>query len=87
METSTFEIFKETNSKLDSLISSVASLDAKMTAVLGNGQPGRLQILEQDVRELKSDSDKDKGARKVVWGFMGLSGLGEIIFHWLTRKP
>lgn len=40
---------------------SLARLEANMTALVGNGQPGRITKVEADVEDLKSSNNKRIG--------------------------
>lgn len=86
LDTQQFEILQDTNRKLDALIVSVAEMSGQMKSIVGNGQPGRLGQLETDVDELKIAAAESRGSKKVLWGFMGISGLGEFLFHYFFHK-
>lgn len=57
----------------------VASLKTNMESLVGNGQPGRIDKIEDEVDDLKGFKNKTYG---VIAAFGGLEG----IFHYLQHR-
>lgn len=49
------------DAKLDTIKEMVIRHDTHMTGLLGNGQPGRITVMEATIDDLKHDRDKAKG--------------------------
>jgi hypothetical protein len=59
----------------------LASVKESLHSIVGNGQPGRLGIVEQDIKDLREWQAHSKG-----W-FAGLSGVAAVfgaVGHWLV---
>lgn len=62
--------------RISEILTSLASLHTKhdtlRTELLGNGQPGRIQRLEDDVKEYKENTDKKiRSMDRNFWVFSG----------------
>lgn len=53
--------FDGVHERLNDIASTVTEVDTKMHSLVGNGQPGRVGVLEKDVEELKGHANKAKG--------------------------
>ena len=58
----------------------LAELSTQMKSLIGNGQPGRVQKLEDDVSSLKNYRTKLVAYVTVIGGIITAA------FHWLTRN-
>lgn len=80
-----YDAVQDLSKKLDVVKETVTEATTKIESIVGNGQPGRLQIVEQ-----KQDEDHDvitklKGALIIIAFLLGLSGVSEAIVHFLKR--
>jgi len=71
-----------------------ARVEALYTAILGNGQPGRLQRIEEDIDGLKTETVSCKtdraaahGAVRVLKWLVGLIGGTELVHVASKWKP
>lgn len=69
---------------------SLARLETNLKEILGNGQPGRLQRIEEDTENLKTEVNQIAGGRKALsWSAAVLSGAVaaiEFLFHVILKK-
>lgn len=72
----------EVKTVADRTAQSVENMDKRL---FGNGQPGELSILRDDVAELKADRSKVNGAMWVLRALVAAVGIPEII-HVLSKK-
>lgn len=57
-----------------------ARMDAKLTSIIGNGQPGRLSLLETTVAKHSAALNRLKGAGAVLTGLLG--GVFAYFHYW-----
>ena len=63
----------------DHVIAALAKLDTQMTSLLGNGQPGRISTLEDEMEDLKQ-------ARWTLGGWiLGLTTAVSTAIHFLFK--
>jgi hypothetical protein len=69
----------ETKEFQNHVIDTLARLDTNMKSLVGNGQPGRIQCIEDDVEELKK-------ARWTFGGLMiGVSAAVSSVIHFFFK--
>jgi hypothetical protein len=66
----------DVSTKLDDHVQRLTAVETKLEPLLGNGQPGLITKMQDDIGELK------KFRYYFVGALMALEGLG----HWLGRK-
>jgi hypothetical protein len=67
-----YDAVKEVNRQVAELNTKVTEASTQLESILGNGQPGRLQYLEQTVAEDHDTLTKIKGAIAVIYAAVTL---------------
>lgn len=83
MESGMTELFSTLDGKLDSVALGVTELTVNMKSVIGNGQPGRLGVVEAESKEHAAVINKIKGALIVIGTLLTLLGGSEAYVHLL----
>lgn len=71
-------------SKLDGLRDQVSTLTVHVESLVGNGQPGRVRLIEEHMDKLQAQVDRWRGALQLLSFFTLLLGGADIIAVWHT---
>jgi hypothetical protein len=71
----------------EKVIFALSEMNTKIEGLVGNGQPGRIAIIENRISELKTAHDKSAGRNAVLASLWGsLVALIIVIIDFLARR-